>query len=192
LEGGSYFLARELFSPQTRRHLIPSLRSVSALPYSDPPIADPFNRTSVLELTHYTRNVLLRDTDSMSMAHGLEVRVPFLDHRLVEFVLRLPGDVKRGQADYPKALLVDAVANMLPEMVQRPKQGFTLPFARWLRGSLRDELESTVFSSNGFVAAAEFNTVVAKDMWKRFLEGRSHWVRPWALYVLKKWCAHYL
>src|SRR6202030_4309054 len=52
---------------------------------------DPVNRTSYLELRHYMSNTLLRDSDSMSMAHGLELRVPFVDHKLAEFLFWIPG-----------------------------------------------------------------------------------------------------
>ena len=67
-------------------------------------------------------DTLLRDTDSMSMAHSIEVRVPFLDHALVEFVTRLPGSIKRTNGR-PKSLLIDAVADLIPaEVISRPEK----------------------------------------------------------------------
>ena len=83
------------------------------------------------------RDVLLRDADVMSMAHGLEVRVPLLDQDVVELVARLPGEFKLD-AHRDKGLLVDAIGDVLPPAVtRRPKMGFTLPFQAWLRGPLR-------------------------------------------------------
>lgn len=102
-------------------------------PGSDPPARD-VNDISRRELAGYMRNQLLRDADVMSMAHGLEVRVPLLDQELVEQVARLPGDFKTDGRRL-KPLLVDAVRDLLPDaVVERPKAGFTLPFETWLRG----------------------------------------------------------
>src|SRR5205823_11723549 len=84
---------------------------------------DAINRVSYLELRNYTANTLLRDTDCMSMAHGLEVRAPFLDHHLVEYAFSLPGKLKMRHRS-PKHLLVRATRGLLPdEVVHRPKRG---------------------------------------------------------------------
>src|SRR5262249_51933259 len=96
---------------------------------------DVVNAISRLELQGYMANTLLRDTDAMSMAHSLEVRVPFVDVKLVEFVLSLPGEWKldRDRADLPKPLLADAVTDLLPrEFLARRKMGFALPFEKWM------------------------------------------------------------
>ena len=91
---------------------------------------------SWLELRSYLVNTLLRDTDAMSMRHSLEVRVPFLDAPLVEYVLSLPESAKLDRAR-PKALLVDAVRELLPEEVlSQSKRTFTFPWNNWLRGAL--------------------------------------------------------
>src|SRR5262249_29081966 len=91
---------------------------------------------SYLELRTYMVNTLLRDTDSMSMHHSLEVRVPLLDHPLVEFVADLPTQAKRRGA-VNKALLVEALGDLLPqEVVQQRKRTFTLPWESWLRGPM--------------------------------------------------------
>ena len=75
---------------------------------------DSFTSVSCFELQSYMVNTLLRDTDTASMANSLEVRVPFLDHRLVEFVGRLPKSVKYTP-DVPKSLLVEALSDLLPK-----------------------------------------------------------------------------
>jgi asparagine synthase (glutamine-hydrolysing) len=91
--------------------------------------ADVINAISRLEMRGYMTNTLLRDTDAMSMAHSLEVRVPFVDVTLVDFVLSLPGEWKLRDGAGPKPLLADVMSDLLPrEFMGRPYMGFTLPF----------------------------------------------------------------
>jgi asparagine synthase (glutamine-hydrolysing) len=97
---------------------------------------DPENAYSALEISNYLRNTLLRDTDVMSMRHALEVRVPLVDHVLVEKVLRLPGAMKRAR-DINKPLLAEAVGDLPPSVLYRNKMGFCLPFGDWLKGPLK-------------------------------------------------------
>ncbi len=105
---------------------------------------DPINRVSYLEARCYMLNTLLRDSDVMSMAHGLELRVPLIDHQLADKLLALPGAWKLD-SHVPKPLLVAALKGALPnEIVHRKKQGFTLPFERWLRENLRPEVEAAL------------------------------------------------
>lgn len=118
---------------------------------------DPLSLYSALELSNYLRNTLLRDADAMSMAHALELRVPLLDHRLVEAVVPLAGSVKLS-ARGNKPLLTGCVPE-LPSMVRgRPKRGFVLPFERWLRGPLRglvhDRLDASTLVSAGLERSA--------------------------------------
>lgn len=91
----------------------------------------PTNRASWLETNLYMQNQLLRDADVMSMAHGLELRVPFLDKELMEAVLKIKSAIKfSGQ--YSKQLLIDAFREQLPESIwKRPKMGFAFPFKEW-------------------------------------------------------------
>src|SRR5439155_25865024 len=92
-------------------------------------IDDPVNAVSMHELRGYMENTLLRDTDCMSMAHSVEVRVPFVDAEIVRFVLSLPGNWKLNGDRRQKPLLQDALGDLLPpEVMHRPKMGFTLPF----------------------------------------------------------------
>jgi len=103
---------------------------------------DSFTAVSCMEVESYLVNTLLRDTDSMSMAHSLEVRVPFLAHPLVEFVTQLPQKTKVRKG-IPKALLVAALEDLLPaDVVKQTKRGFTFPWATWLRGPLRSSVEN--------------------------------------------------
>jgi asparagine synthase (glutamine-hydrolysing) len=153
---------------------------------------DVVNQISELELRGYMTNTLLRDTDAMSMAHSLEVRVPLVDVKVVEFALSLPGKWKLGNGTngVAKPLLADALADLLPrELLTRPKMGFTLPFEKWMQGRLRNEIERVLADG-----ARIINTGLVADsvsnVWRKFLrKPRSiGWSRPWSLYVLTRWC----
>jgi asparagine synthase (glutamine-hydrolysing) len=142
-----------------------------------------FSWVSRAELSTYTQNQLLRDTDVMSMAHSLEVRVPLLDHCLVEAVLRLPGDA-HGKSVSPKPLLAAALGGLLPATVRerRDKQGFVFPFDRWMRGPLRNKLEMW-FDRGGVCPGIRQDATRA--IWTEYQAGRAHWSRPWALAILQ-------
>jgi asparagine synthase (glutamine-hydrolysing) len=136
-------------------------------------------------------NTLLRDTDAMSMAHSLEVRVPFVDTRLVDYVLSLPGAWKLNHGTKgPKPLLADALADLLPrDFLARPKMGFTLPFERWLQQNLRTEV-SSMLEDASMLSVPALNSAAVQKLWRNFLQKPRAvgWSRPWSLYVLAKWC----
>jgi len=191
-----YFLSRMVFTPQQRAALLSSIgsleldRSRAALGecVSRAMSLDPINRVSYLESRCYMLNTLLRDTDMMSMAHGLEVRVPLIDHLLAEKLIALPGAWKIDRQT-PKPMLVGALRGSLPErVIHRPKRGFTLPFEHWLKDELQEEVEATL----GKVAAGPLskilNAAAVESVWKDFQHGRTSWSRPWSLYVLERWC----
>jgi asparagine synthase (glutamine-hydrolysing) len=141
---------------------------------------------SWLEMRSYMASTLLRDTDSVSMARSLEVRVPLLDTPLVEFVGALPDGARR--AGKPKALLLQAVGDLLPaEIVSQRKRTFTLPWEEWLRGSLRARLEAS-FGNPAPALASCLHWAGVRAVWTAFLSGRTSWSRPWSLYVLNEWC----
>jgi asparagine synthase (glutamine-hydrolysing) len=187
----AYALRRELFGPAVAAELqaggmgssggLAGLLLPSELP-------DELNTMSYYELAVYMENMLLRDTDVMSMANSLEVRVPLLDHELVELVARMPGKWKVGTAP-PKPLLVDALRDLIPaETSQRKKMGFTLPYEHWLRGPLRSQVEDALLDEGyGGAASALLNGDEVRNIWKRFCAGDAYWTRPWALFVLKSW-----
>ena len=151
---------------------------------------DSFAAVSCLEAQSYLVNTLLRDTDSMSMAHSLEVRVPFLDHPLVEFVTHLPQEIKMAKGNgrgVPKALLVAALADLLPaEVVQQSKRGFTFPWAAWLRGPLKQQIEKGLAELSPALAEV-LDAKAAQDVWRDYLDEKTTWSRPWSLYVLNEW-----
>jgi asparagine synthase (glutamine-hydrolysing) len=150
------------------------------------PGRDLYNAVAISDLRHYTRNILLRDTDAMSMANSLEVRVPLLDDRLVDWTLGLPGSVKGGR---PKELLKAIASRYVPrEIVERPKQGFVLPLADWMRGDLRIELNDTLLRLPDELEAVLDPLAVAR-IWRSYVADGARWVRPWSLFALAKWCA---
>jgi asparagine synthase (glutamine-hydrolysing) len=144
------------------------------------------SQVSELEIGTYMQHVLLRDTDQMSMAHALEVRVPFLDHELVEYTLSLEDDSKWPNS--PKQLLTESMGDLLPrEIIDRPKMGFTLPWEHWLKNELRETVRE------GFSALAERSSLFELDQLNRVqaqFEGGSKtytWARVWLLTVLGHW-----
>jgi asparagine synthase (glutamine-hydrolysing) len=140
---------------------------------------------SIAEITSYMQNVILRDTDQMSMAHALEVRVPFLDYSLVEYVLGIQ-DVYKFRS-YTKSLLVESLGNLLPpEIVHRPKMGFLFPWDTWLRNDLRAFCETKI---QHLGEMEFFDKKLLLDYWNNFLKGdrKINWARIWIFVVLSTW-----
>jgi asparagine synthase (glutamine-hydrolysing) len=148
---------------------------------------DILSRVSYAEARTYMHDVLLRDTDQMAMAHALEARVLLLDHRLAEYVVSLPEAYKRAQG-VPKRLLVESVATLPQAVTHRPKQGFTLPMATWMRGQLREYCESRL-SPERLGGRGIFRPERLRTMWQDFLDDRpqTSWSRVWLLVVLEEW-----
>jgi asparagine synthase (glutamine-hydrolysing) len=153
------------------------------------PGADVVNEVSRCEFGGYLANTLLRDSDYMSMAHALEMRVPFVDRRLVEAVMRYPGDLKVG-GGMPKPLLLKALGDLVPEQVwRRRKMGFTLPFRRWMLAGLRPEIERTL-APGGTLQRMGFNQAGVERVWNGFQhsQDKERWPRTWTLFALARWC----
>ena len=140
-----YPLLRQVLSHSQRRALVKDCADSMPDPYvsllskalASNRLEDPLAQVSYAEASTYMHDVLLRDTDQMSMAHSLEVRVPLLDHKLVQYVIGLPDAYKRSNG-IPKPLLINSLGVKLPaEITHRPKQGFTLPFDPWMREKLK-------------------------------------------------------
>ena len=182
---GVYHLVRGLFPRATVRDLLGA--SEGDLEAAAPALTgdaragagDLREALTRLEFSHYLGDQLLRDTDVMGMAHSIEARVPYLDHRLVETVLGLPAALKLDRARQ-KPLLLDALGDRLPrEIWDRPKMGFTFPMAAWMR-ERAPELERLCLEDKRLQRSA------VEAVWSAFAAGRSHWSRPWALLVLAR------
>lgn len=190
-----YFLARALFTPAQRRTLLgdgsggETLAGLSHV-LRETANMDPINRVSYLETRCYMLNTLLRDADVMSMAHGLELRVPLIDPVLTEKLFLIRGELKMRR-DTPKALLVNAVREELSdEIIRRKKQGFTFPFEHWLRNEMHRDVDRTIAGMAEGPLANAINVDKAHSVWKDFQSGRTSWSRPWSLHVLQRWCEH--
>lgn len=143
---------------------------------------------SRLESTFYMGNTLLRDSDTNGMAHSLEIRVPLLDRRMLDFALALPGSVKLPTGVNNKHLLRTAFSEYLPsELTSRHKTGFTLPIGHWVAGPMRDLCESALRHLKG---TGLLNRAGIDAVWSEYIRGtdRVHWTRPVTLCIL----GHYL
>ncbi len=153
----------------------------------------PINQVSQFELSCYLRNTLLRDVDVFSMAHSLEVRVPLLDHRLVELVAGIEGKQKLGK-EVNKQLLVNSLKGKIPDSVIRRKKGiFWFPWEEWLRRDLKNQLESIFQSSTDLYTIAGLHKGEVVKIWGKFLQGGTdvHWTQIWTIYVLLRWLNRY-
>ncbi len=143
------------------------------------------NRVSAAEIESYMQHVLLRDSDQMSMAHSLEIRVPFIDHNVVELATHLSNDLKYPTS--PKKFLTETFADILPdEVVNRKKMGFTLPWSVWMKNELKE------FTESGFQELYNQDVVnekVLKNAWSKFLMGSEEksFISFWHLSVLGHW-----
>jgi asparagine synthase (glutamine-hydrolysing) len=147
--------------------------------------ADPTQIVSAWELRTYMTDVLLRDSDVFSMAHSLELRVPFVDREVVEWWWNQPRNFRHA-AGQPKRALADAVAGLVPAPIRaRRKQGFTLPFACWMRGELRSFL-AEVFSPAALAACPWLDAAEVGAAWRAFDAGGDarSWSRVWTLAML--------
>lgn len=165
---GPTSMERSLAAISERMGKLPSLGQVSAAEYAG-----------------YTQHTLLKDTDQMSMAMSLEIREPFFDHELVDFMLHVPDTLKYPR--YPKSLLVESVAPLLPdEVVHRRKQGFLFPWRLWMRGPLQSFCGERIrrHAARDFIRGQALS-----DMWSRFLSGDEtvRWQELWQFVVLEHW-----
>lgn len=140
---------------------------------------------SIAEWQHYLSPLLLRDADQMSMATALEIREPFLDYQLVEFVLSLPDNYKFGSS--PKQLLVDSLKGILPnEIINRPKMGFVLPYAKWMKNELKEFVLSGL---NELKESNYFNSDYIEWLSNAYFNNNQEikWNMIWNLTVLGHW-----
>ncbi len=182
-------LQRRNFSESARRNLLNG--DVNYTPHdelaflpAELPDAEPFEIVSAWEMRTYMADVLLRDSDVMSMHHSLELRVPFVDRPLVEWLWNQKTCYKYTPGQ-PKSALARAVRDLLPrETAKRAKRGFSLPMADWMRGPLRPFLEE-VFSLPNITRSGLFDGAGVQARWQQFTSGTDsrEWSRVWTLAV---------
>jgi len=182
-------LQRRNFSESARRNLLNG--DVNYAPHDELAFlpaeladAEPFDIVSAWEMRTYMADVLLRDSDVMSMHHSLELRVPFVDRPLIEWLWNQKTSYKHTPGQ-PKSALARAVRDLLPrETAKRAKRGFSLPMAVWMRGPLRPFLEE-VFSLPNITRSGLFNGAGVQARWQQFISGNDprEWSRVWTLAV---------
>jgi asparagine synthase (glutamine-hydrolysing) len=144
---------------------------------------------SLLELSSFVGERLLRDTDAASMAVSLEARVPLLDWALWEKVAGIDPS-RRFSPVGKKRLLRDlALERLDPTIFDRPKSGFVLPIGKWAKRSLQPEMER-LLSDAALVGRAGLQPETVRTLWKSYVAGRPglYWSRVWSIYALLSWC----
>jgi asparagine synthase (glutamine-hydrolysing) len=151
--------------------------------------SEPLHAVSVLELSSFVGERLLRDTDAASMAASLEARVPLLDHVLVETVAGIDARRRFLPLGGKRLLRELALAGVDPALFDRPKSGFVLPIDAWARQRLQPQMQDA-FSDPRLAAQVGLRGESVRTLWRSFLAGRPglYWSRVWALYVLLVWC----
>jgi asparagine synthase (glutamine-hydrolysing) len=173
---GPYLAVRGLFPPAQAARLLGAGRlPLWAADDRDARLDAP--EYARLEFGTYLQNQLLRDTDVFGMTHTIEVRVPFLDHLLVELVAGLsPNHLRAGAG--PKPLLAAALGDVFVDgRSTRTKMGFTFPLGPWMRRAWNEIAQQTLY-------AAPVEQREAGNVSAAFRRGRVHWSRPWSLAVL--------
>ena len=146
-----------------------------------------FAEMMAIDLMTYLNNNNLVKVDRASMANSLETRVPMLDHRIVEFAMTLPIDFKlRDGVD--KWILRQVLYKHVPKaLIERPKMGFAVPLAEWMRGPLREWCENLInkkrLDEEGF-----FDSNIIQAKWKEHLNMKRNWhAQLWDVMVFQAW-----
>ncbi len=186
-----YPLSRRLLSQNTINNITQNVPYIDALQQqlfsikNDLKQMPMLSQISIAEITGYTQNVLLKDTDQMSMAHALEVRVPFFDTDLVEYTLSIKDKWKYPK--YPKSLLVESLNPLLPdEIVHRKKMGFSFPWSYWMKNQLKTFCEAHIQHLKNYDF---FDSKGLQNLWNEFLKDvpTIKWSHIWTLVVLSAW-----
>ncbi len=145
--------------------------------------------TSVFELALFLGERLLRDSDAASMAVSLELRVPLLDHRVVEAAQAAPDSLRFSPVGKKQLLKSLAMPNLDQSIFDRPKAGFVLPIAVWAKDKLAGDIEAT-FADRALVESVGLQPDTLQRLWRAFMAGAPgmYWSRVWAPYVLLNWC----
>ncbi|MCB9853099.1 MAG: asparagine synthase (glutamine-hydrolyzing) [Phycisphaerales bacterium] len=151
---------------------------------SDLQASDPIASISRYECTHYMRNTLLRDSDVNGMAHGLEIRVPMLDRRVVELAHGIPGTKRMPSGRADKTLLRECFPGALrSRLLALPKRGFTLPIGHWMKGQMRDACDAAIASAS---ECAILDGGAVRRLWKDFIDApeSDRWSQAFSLCIL--------
>ena len=196
-EAAAYYADLTFFKPADTRRLMglatardpelsPVYEAVTA-PYRRCGSSDPVQRAAYADLCVYLPNNSLVKVDRMSMQHGLEVRCPFLDRRVVEFAFRIPADRKQTFTE-SKRLLRNLAGQRLPAPLRNlPKRGFTAPIGEWIGRSHSTMFEDEVLGGGSAIASH----IDMRDLRRRFNDHRRGRLNDgyvlWAVWVLERW-----
>ena len=163
--------------------------SVFAQAWNLSPQRDPATRAMITDLLTYLPGDLLHKVDMASMAHALECRSPFLDHRVVELALALPRNrkfkLRKGQT---KLILKQAFADLMPPAIQkRGKMGFAVPLDRWFRGPLAGELRAVLLDPGCRIHELFQMDTITRLIDEHTRGHRDHAYRLWSLLMLELW-----
>lgn len=152
-----------------------------------------FNSVLAADFNLVLSNDMLAKVDLMSMANSLEVRTPFLDYRLVDYVFKLPANYKIDSVR-KKKILIDSFSDILPqELSNRPKQGFEVPLLKWFIGQLRSEIENNWLNKDFIIEQNLFN-LNEIELLKRKLYSSNPGdavAKMWGLIVFQQWYKNY-
>jgi len=144
------------------------------------------NRMLYTDTKTYLHELLMKQ-DQMSMAASIESRVPFLDHKLVEFTVRLPERLKVRRGWTTKYVLRRAMKGVLPdEILSRKKMGFPVPVGKWFRGQFKPVIDEYVLSERALQRGI-FNPSCVRSLVARHQAGENHSERLWALVNFEMW-----
>lgn len=166
----AYRAFRGIFSPREARALSAQFTGQAVNGFATPPMPEPraddeLDAVSECELSLYMRNQLLRDSDVMSMAHGLELRVPFVDRVLFETVSQIPASLRLRQG---KQMILDAVPEIPEWVANQPKRGFVFPFTKWLDAKWGEAF---------------------RDSAAKIPVTNPTWYQRWSVFMLSQWLA---
>jgi asparagine synthase (glutamine-hydrolysing) len=162
-------------------------RSFIAGRYAESGTADPLNRALYCDFVTLLPDQVLAFVDRLSMAHSVEVRPPFLDHRLIEFAGTIPGNLKIRDGR-EKHILKEAVRGLIPQsVINRRKEGFVLPVDYWLLNKLRDEVETTLAPSRLAAHGLLRPQAVRKLLNTHYAGAANQGPQIWNLMMFQRW-----
>jgi asparagine synthase (glutamine-hydrolysing) len=154
--------------------------------------AECFERMMELDLGHYLPDDILVKVDRATMHVGLESRAPLLDHRVIEFAARLPVEM-RIRPGHGKRVLRELAGSLVPaSLIERPKQGFGVPLARWLRGPLREWADESLAKPQ-LARSGIIDPEPVAQLWHEHQNGHRDWAAQlWDVLMFQSWYAHHV